>query len=78
MSATCGHTSQTAFPTYGEIYTSRPSHEPNLARFRHGTFEYLCDMYSQLIYAGGSNVPRSLEFGVLKNDETLWVEVFDD
>lgn len=24
------------------------------------------------------NVPRWLEFGVLKNDETLWVEVFDN
>jgi hypothetical protein len=164
-----------------DVYLKTVSHEPNLMRFRHGTFEYLCDVYSQLemtgsipydqtvhdrvigvfgkssraketrnakrtrlqlseelegtgrddghfmarsigggldtnlfsqnrllnrgwssqgkiyrrmekycrdqegtfcfsrpIYADGSNVPRWLEFGVLKNDETLWVEVFDN
>jgi len=163
------------------VYIKTVSHEPNLVRFRHRTFEYICDLYSQLevtgsvpfdqtiadrvigvfgmssraqqsraerrvrialseelegtrrddghfmarsigggldvnlfsqdrllnrgwssqgkvyrrmekycreqegtfcfsrpIYADGSNVPRWLEFGVLKHDETLWVEVFDN
>lgn len=162
-------------------YLSTITHEPNLVQFRHGTFEYICDLYSQLeltgsvsfdqtiadrvigvfgmssrareghdgrrvrielseelegtqrddghfmarsiggglnvnlfsqdrrlnrgwssqgkiyrrmekycreqegtfcfsrpIYCDGSNVPRWLEFGVLKNDESLWVEVFDN
>ena len=164
-----------------DAYLSAISHEPNLVRFRHRTFEYICDLYSQLevtgsvpydqtvadrvigvfgrssrphesrnerrdriewseelvgthrddghfmarsigggldlnlfsqdrllnrgwspqgkiyrrmekycreqegtfcfsrpIYADGSNVPRWIEFGVLKTDETLWVEVFDN
>lgn len=164
-----------------DVYLNTIAHEPNLVRFRHRTFEYLCDLYSQLeltgsvpydqtiadrvigvfgtssrtqderdarrtrielseelegtqrddghfmartigggldmnlfsqsrllnrgwspqgkiyrrmekycreqqgtfcfsrpIYADGSNVPRWLEFGVLKNDETLWVELFDN
>lgn len=34
--------------------------------------------FSRPIYDDGSNVPRWLEFGVLKNDETLWVVVFDN
>jgi hypothetical protein len=34
--------------------------------------------FSRPIYADGSSVPRWLEFGVLKNDQTLWVEVFDN
>lgn len=34
--------------------------------------------FSRPIYADGSNVPRWLEFGVLKSDEALWVEVFDN
>jgi len=34
--------------------------------------------FSRPIYSDGSNVPRWLEFGVLKNDESLWVEVFDN
>lgn len=34
--------------------------------------------FSRPIYADGSNVPRWLEFGLLKTDETLWVEVFDN
>jgi len=34
--------------------------------------------FSRPIYADGSNVPRWLEFGCLKTDETLWVEVFDN
>jgi hypothetical protein len=29
-------------------------------------------------HADGSSVPRWLEFGLLKKDETLWVEVFDN
>ena len=164
-----------------DVYLSTITHEPNLIRFRHRTFEYICDIYSQLektgsvpydqtvadrvigvfgtsaraqkerdparwkldlgeelegtqrddghfmarsigggldvnlfsqerqlnrgwspqgkiyrrmerycreqegtfcfsrpIYADASNVPRWLEFGVLKSDETLWVEVFDN
>jgi hypothetical protein len=164
-----------------EAYLSTITHEPNLVRFRHRTFEYICDLYSQLemtgsvpydqtivdrvigvlgmssralekadksrttielsdelactlrdqghfmarsigggfeanlfsqdrllnrgwspqgriyrrmenycgeqegtfcfsrpIYSDGSNVPCWLEFGVLKRDETLWVEVFDN
>jgi hypothetical protein len=42
-------------------------------REQEGTF-----CFSRPIYADGSNVPRWLEFGVLKNDEILWVEVFDN
>ena len=164
-----------------QVYLTTITHEPNLVRFRHRTFEYICDLYSQLeltgsvpydqtiadrviavlgtsskvqqsrdgrrmrielsdelegtarddghfmarsigggrdlnlfsqdrllnrgwssqgkiyrrmekycreqegtfcfsrpIYADGSNVPRWLEFGVLKHDETLWVEFFDN
>jgi hypothetical protein len=34
--------------------------------------------FSRPIYTDGSNVPRWLEFGVLKRDHTLWVEVFDN
>jgi len=47
-----------------------------MERFCHqhpGTF-----CFSRPIYADGSSVPRWLEFGLLKNDETLWVEVFDN
>ena len=171
---------QECLPTlWRDVYLDNISHEPNLIRFRHRTFEYICDLYSQLestgavpydqtiadrvigvfgrssraqdlrdarrarielseelagtrrddghfmarsigggldanlfsqdrllnrgwshqgkiyrrmekycreqegtfcfsrpLYADGSNVPRWLEFGVLKSDETLWVEVF--
>ena len=34
--------------------------------------------FSRPIYADGSSVPRWLEFGLLKTDQTLWVEVFDN
>ena len=34
--------------------------------------------FSRPIYADGSNVPRWLEFGLLKADQDLWVEVFDN
>jgi hypothetical protein len=34
--------------------------------------------FSRPIYADGSNIPRWLEFGLLKTDQTLWVEVFDN
>jgi len=34
--------------------------------------------FSRPIYADGSSVPRWLEFGLLKSDQTLWVEVFDN
>jgi hypothetical protein len=164
-----------------DVYVNSISHQPNLLRFRHGTFEYLCDAYSQLeltgsipfdqtvqdrvigvfgrssaaedphrwkpsrlelseelegtarddghfmarsigggldanlfsqerllnrgwsaqgkiyrqmerycrqhegtfcfsrpIYSDGSNIPRWLEFGVLKTDATLWVEIFEN
>jgi hypothetical protein len=42
-------------------------------REQEGTF-----CFSRPIYTDGSNVPRWLEFGGLKSDETLWVEVFDN
>lgn len=34
--------------------------------------------FSRPIYADGSCIPRWLEFGLLKADQTLWVEVFDN
>jgi hypothetical protein len=34
--------------------------------------------FSRPIYADGSSVPRWLEFGLLRTDQTLWVEVFDN
>lgn len=34
--------------------------------------------FSRPVYSDGSNVPRWLEFGVVKSDETLWIEVFDN
>lgn len=34
--------------------------------------------FSRPIYADGSSVPRWLEFGLLRSDQTLWVEVFDN
>lgn len=34
--------------------------------------------FSRPVYADGSSVPRWLEFGLLKADQTLWVEVFDN
>ena len=34
--------------------------------------------FSRPIYADGSSVPRWLEFGLLKDDQTLWVEAFDN
>jgi hypothetical protein len=34
--------------------------------------------FSRPIYADGSSVPRWLEFGLLKTDLTLWVEVFEN
>jgi hypothetical protein len=34
--------------------------------------------FSRPIYADGSNVPRWLEFGLLKADHNLWVELFDN
>jgi len=40
---------------------------------REGTF-----CFSRPIYTDSSNVPRWLEFGVLKSDDTLWVEVFEN
>jgi hypothetical protein len=38
-----------------------------------GTF-----FFSRPIYADGSSVPRWLEFGVLRCDQSLWVEAFDN
>ena len=40
---------------------------------RSGTF-----CFSRPIYTDGSRIPRWLEFGVLRTDQTLWVEVFDN
>lgn len=34
--------------------------------------------FSRPIYTDGSNVPRWLELGVLKDDRTLWVEIFEN
>jgi hypothetical protein len=34
--------------------------------------------FSRPVYADGSSIPRWLEFGLLKADQTLWVEVFDN
>lgn len=34
--------------------------------------------FSRPIYCDGSRVPRWLEFGLLRSDQTLWVEVFDN
>jgi hypothetical protein len=34
--------------------------------------------FSRPVYADGSSVPCWLEFGLLKADQTLWVEVFDN
>ena len=34
--------------------------------------------FSRPIYTDASSVPRWLEFGVLKTDDTLWVEVFEN
>lgn len=53
----------------GKIYRRMEKY----CRDQEGTF-----CFSRPIYADGSNVPRWLEFGVLKTDETLWVEVFDN
>ena len=33
---------------------------------------------SRPVYADGSSVQRWLEFGLLKADQTVWVEVFDN
>jgi len=35
-----------------ERYVTTISHQPNLVRFRHRSFEYICDVYSQLELAG--------------------------
>jgi hypothetical protein len=34
--------------------------------------------FSRPIYVDGSSVPRWLEFGLLKADQTLWVEIFEN
>jgi hypothetical protein len=34
--------------------------------------------FSRPIYEDGSNIPRWLEFGLLKEHETLWIELFDN
>jgi 3' terminal RNA ribose 2'-O-methyltransferase Hen1 len=34
--------------------------------------------FSRPIYADGSSLPRWLEFGLLKTEQTLWVKVFDN
>lgn len=34
--------------------------------------------FSRPIYADGSSVPRWLEFGLLREDQTLWVELFEN
>jgi hypothetical protein len=40
-------------PTFWrDVYLSTITHEANLVRFRHRTFEYVCDLYSQLEATG--------------------------
>jgi hypothetical protein len=34
--------------------------------------------FSRAIYTDGSSVPQWIEFGIFKDDESLWVEVFDN
>jgi len=34
--------------------------------------------FARPVYSDNSSVPRWLEFGVLKKDETLWIETFDN
>lgn len=34
--------------------------------------------FSRPVYDDGSHVPRWLEFGILKEDEIFWIEVFDN
>jgi hypothetical protein len=41
-------------------------------------YKFKLSCFSHPIYENGSNVPRWLEFGLLKDDETLWVEVFEN
>jgi hypothetical protein len=53
----------------GKIYRRMEKY----CREQEGTF-----CFSRPMYADGSNVPQWLEFGVLKGDETLWIEVFDN
>src|SRR5215472_13176922 len=53
----------------GKIYRRMEKY----CREQEGTF-----CFSRPIYCDGSNVPCWLEFGVLKNNESLWVEVFDN
>lgn len=53
----------------GKIYRRMEKY----CQHQEGTF-----CFSRPIYADGSNVPRWLEFGVLKTDETLWIEVFEN
>jgi len=55
--------------TRGKIYRQMEKY----CRDQKGTF-----CFSRPIYEDGSNVPRWLEFGVVKDDDTLWVEVFDN
>jgi hypothetical protein len=53
----------------GKIYRQMESY----CHQRPGTF-----CFSRPVYEDSSNVPRWLEFGVLKEDQTFWVEIFDN
>jgi len=53
----------------GKIYRRMEKY----CREQEGTF-----CFSRPIYGDGSNVPCWLEFGVVKGDGTLWVEIFDN
>jgi hypothetical protein len=53
----------------GKIYRRMEKY----CREQEGTF-----CFSRPIYTDGTNVARWLEFGVLKQDATLWVEAFDN
>jgi hypothetical protein len=57
------------WPSQGKIYRQMETY----CYEQPGTF-----CFSRPIYADGSSVPRWLEFGLLKADQTLWIEVFDN
>jgi hypothetical protein len=43
-----------------DVYLSTITHEPNLVRFHHRTFEYICDLYSQLEMTGSVPIGQTI------------------
>lgn len=43
-----------------EVYLRTIAHEPNLVRFRYRTFEYICDLYSQLEATGSVSYDQTI------------------